>query len=128
MSEVVKERFAAAPEVPGHARALVRQLGLDDATRSTVELIVSELVTNAVVHGDAGRGDPLMVQLRREGSCVFGRVCSQGDTFDWNPHEKDLLVPGGLGLQLVDTITKDWGIERNGCSCVWFECPDCGDV
>ena len=127
MSEVIKERFAAAPEVPGHARALVRRLGLDDSTRSTVELIVSELVTNAVVHGDSGRGEPLLVQLQRAGACVRGKVCSHGEAFDWNPHEKDLYEPGGLGLQLVDTISTDWGIERNGCSCVWFECPDCGD-
>ena len=127
MSEVIKERFAAAPEVPSHARALVRKLGLDDSTRSTVELIVSELVTNAVLHGDGGRGAPLSVQLERAGSCVSGKVCSKGDTFSWDPHETDLLEPGGLGLQLVDTITSDWGITRNGCSCVWFECPDCGD-
>ena len=124
MSEVT-ERFAASPEVPGHARALVRKLDLDDPTRSTVELVISELVTNAVVHGDAGRGEPLSVSLRRDGQCVHGRVCSRGVDFDWSAGEKDLLVPGGLGLQLVDTITSDWGIEKNGCSCVWFECPDC---
>jgi two-component sensor histidine kinase len=127
MSATVQERFEAAPEVPGHARALVRRLGLDDETRSTVELIVSELVTNAVIHGEGGHGAPLSVVLKREGACVSGKVCSKGDGFDWNPHEPDLYEPGGLGLQLVDTIARDWGIERNGCSCVWFECPDCDD-
>ena len=125
MSEVVKERFSAAPEVPAHARALVRKLKLDESTRNTVELVVSELVTNAVVHGDGGQGAPLLVALQREGACVRGRVCSRGEGFEWDPHEPDLYEPGGLGLQLVDTITSDWGIERNGCSCVWFECPDC---
>ncbi|HEX8743990.1 MAG TPA: ATP-binding protein [Thermoleophilaceae bacterium] len=125
MSEEVKERFAAAPEVPGHARALVRRLGLDEDTRSTVELIVSELVTNAVVHGDGGRGAPLLVTLRRDGACVHGKVCSQGENFEWTSEEKDIYEPGGLGLHLVDTIARDWGIEQNGCSCVWFECPDC---
>jgi anti-sigma regulatory factor (Ser/Thr protein kinase) len=125
VSEVIKERFPAAPEVPGHARALVRQLGLPDTTRSTVELIVSELVTNAVVHGDAGRGDPVLVALCAEGDCVRGRVCSQGTDFEWGGGGKDLLEPGGLGLQLVDSVTTDWGIERNGCQCVWFECDEC---
>ncbi len=122
---MIKERFSAAPEVPSHARALVRRLDLDDATRSTVELVVSELVTNAVIHADRGRGAPLLVQLERSGECVHGRICSRGDAFDWDPGDKDLYEPGGLGLQLVDTITRDWGIEQNGCSCVWFECPDC---
>ena len=126
MSEVIKERFAAAPEVPGHARALVRKLGLPDSTRSTVELIVSELVTNAVVHGDAGRGEPVLVSLcRTEGECVRGKVCSRGSDFEWTGDGKDLLEPGGLGLHLVDTVTTDWGIERNGCQCVWFECDEC---
>ena len=125
MSEAVTERFEASPEVPGHARALVRRLDLDNGTRSTVELIVSELVTNAVVHGDAGRGEPLSVTLRRNGRCVHGRVCSRGSDFEWSGDGKDLMVPGGLGLQLVDTVSSDWGIEQNGCSCVWFECDNC---
>jgi len=125
VAEAITERFPAAPEVPGHARALVRRLGLDDDTRSTVELIVSELVTNAVVHGDAGRGELVLVSLRRAGSCVEGRVCSKGADFEWSGEGKDLLEPGGLGLQLVDTVTSDWGIEKDGCSCVWFECLEC---
>ena len=102
----------------------MRRLDLDEQTRYTVELVISELVTNAVVHGDAGRGDPVTVVLRRTGECVHGRVCSRGTDFGWSGEGKDLLVPGGLGLQLVDTITRTWGIEQNGCSCVWFECPD----
>jgi anti-sigma regulatory factor (Ser/Thr protein kinase) len=125
VSDAVTERFAASPEVPGHARALVRRLDLDEATRSSVELIISELVTNAVVHGDAGRGEALSVSLSREGTCVQGRVCSRGSEFEWSGDGKDLLVPGGLGLKLVDSISADWGIEQNGCSCVWFKCPDC---
>ena len=122
---MIEERFAAAPEVPRHARAMVRELGLEDETRSTVELVVSELVTNAVVHGDGGRGEPLLVRLAREGDCVTGRICSQGDAFAWQREDPDLLEPGGLGLRLVDTITRAWGIEQNSCSCVWFECPEC---
>ncbi len=125
MSDAVTERFAASPEVPGHARALVRKLDLDEAIRSSVELIISELVTNAVVHGDAGRGEPLLVTLERENGCVRGKVCSRGTEFEWSGDGKDLLVPGGLGLRLVDSITSDWGIEQNGCSCVWFKCEDC---
>ena len=125
MSDAVTERFAASPEVPGHARALVRRLDLAEDTRATVELIISELVTNAVVHGDAGRGEPLSVTLRRDNGRVNGRVCSQGTDFEWTGDPKDLLVPGGLGLRLVDSISSDWGIEQDGCSCVWFECPAC---
>jgi anti-sigma regulatory factor (Ser/Thr protein kinase) len=121
----VEERFAASPEVPSHARALVRKLELGEETRSTVELIISELVTNAVVHGDAGRGESLSVRLARRGECVKGRVCSQGAEFDWTGEGKDLMVPGGLGLQLVDSVSTDWGIEQNGCLCVWFECENC---
>lgn len=125
MSDAVTERFPASPEVPGHARALVRRLDLDEDTRASVELIISELVTNAVVHGDAGRGEPLSVTLRRDNGRVNGRVCSQGNDFEWAGDPKDLLVPGGLGLRLVDSISSDWGIEQNECSCVWFECPAC---
>ncbi len=121
----VEGRFHAAPEVPAHARQLVRSLGLDDSTRSTVELVVSELVTNAVVHGDQGRGGDLLVALRCDGQLIRGEICSEGDAFDWDRHEPDLEEPGGLGLMVVDQIADRWGIEQNSTSCVWFECPGC---
>ena len=125
MGSAVERTFPAAPEVPARARELVRDLGLDDKTHATVALIVSELVTNAVIHGEGGEGEALYVALRREGPRVRGEVCDQGQGFRWEPHEPDLEQPGGLGLVVVDQIAERWGITGNGASCVWFECSDC---
>ena len=125
MAPAVERTFPAEPEVPARARRLVGDLQLDAETRATVELIVSELVTNAVLHGVGERGGELSVALKRQGAWVRGEVCDDGEGFEWRPQEPDLDEPGGLGLLVVDRVAKRWGINRDGISCVWFECPDC---
>ena len=125
MGAAIERTFPAAPEVPARARHLVRDLDLDAETRATVELIVSELVTNAVVHARRGPGGELSVALERRGACIRGEICDDGEGFVWEPHEPDLAEPGGLGLLVVDRVAERWGVHRNAVSCVWFECPDC---
>jgi anti-sigma regulatory factor (Ser/Thr protein kinase) len=111
------------PEAPGKARELVRDLPLTSEHRANLELIVTELVANSVVHGGDGvRG--VTVTLRADKARVRGEICDAGDGFDWEPHRPDLSEPGGLGLMLVDRLTERWGIRRNCAACVWFVCAD----
>ena len=125
MGAAVERTFPASPEVPARARHLVRDLGLDAQTRATVELIVSELVTNAVIHAGGHGGGELSVALERQGARVRGEICDDGAGFEWEAHEPDLEEPGGLGLLVVDQVAERWGVHHNAVSCVWFECPDC---
>jgi two-component sensor histidine kinase len=123
LATVVEGTLAAGPAAPGEARELVRDLGLDPATRGNLELIVSELVANSVVHG-VGEECSGQVRLRlcSEAERVRGEVCDGGDGFEWEPHEPELTEPGGLGLVLVDSLTERWGVRRNCSACVWFVC------
>lgn len=100
----------------------MRGLEVDDATRRTLELIVSELVTNSVVHGDVVPEGELALRIRSNTDGVCGEVCGPGPSFDWEQHEPNLSTPGGLGLMLVDNLTERWGIRRDGETCVWFHC------
>ena len=81
-----------------------------------LRLIVSELVTNAVVHG---RGKAVELRLSAEASVVRGEGGDQGDGFV-QPPAPVADEPGGRGLAIVDTLTRAWGIER-GSTHVWFE-------
>ena len=119
---MIEDRLPLDPRAPGIARELVRGLSVDDPTRETLELIISELVTNSVVHGDDSAGDEVALRIKCEPERVNGEVCGPGSAFEWERHEPDLMEPGGLGLMLVDKLAENWGIRRDGETCVWFEC------
>lgn len=81
-----------------------------------VELITSELVTNAMVHG----GAPVDVRLQLTGSRVVLEVQDDA-TSDLprtrNPHEED---EHGRGLHIVDALSDEWGTRTTPRGkCVW---------
>jgi two-component sensor histidine kinase len=125
MPDAIQRSLAVGPSAPSEARKLVHDIQLGDDARASVELIVSELVTNTVRHGSDGPGGKLSVTLRREGERVSGVVCGRGPAFTWVEHDPELEEPGGLGLMIVDRVSARWGIKRNSNVCVWVECEDC---
>src|SRR4051794_4064752 len=119
--------LAPHPSSIAEARRHVRY-ALDDHTDSDtvdrVELVVSELVTNAVRHGP-GETISLRLVARPDGG-ITGEVVDQGDGHaaigkqDVSPDELDEeLAEGGRGLLIVDRLATDWGVEP-GSTHVWF--------
>jgi anti-sigma regulatory factor (Ser/Thr protein kinase) len=121
----VVHRLLVDPQAPKRARDLVSKISLSDDASATLELIVSELVTNVVLHGAGKPGTELSLALQRKGERIRGEVCGSGPDFTWTASEPDLTVPGGLGLLLVDELSDRWGIRSDSDVCVWFECVDC---
>ncbi|MDQ3934130.1 MAG: ATP-binding protein [Actinomycetota bacterium] len=122
MPDELVDLLEPTPRAPARARELVRALPADEETRRKVELIVSELVTNSVIHTGVSPTERLRLRLRCERSGVSGEVCDPGKGFDWENAEPDLSEPGGLGLMVVDQLALNWGVHRDGETCVWFEC------
>ena len=117
----IKQRLAVGPDAPRHARRLVEILGLGPVPRSVVTLLVSELVTNAVVHSGRPEEAELTITLTREGGFIAVEVWDRGVGFDWQGvAAPDLSEPGGLGLVLVDRLAERWGIRRELGGAVWF--------
>ena len=110
---LLEMELAGEPREVSHVRrtvsSSVRVAGVDDDSVDSLELLVSELVTNAVRHG---RG-PVAVRVmlvetgtvridvhdRRPGQVV--------------PYELDLWSTGGRGLAMVDMIAYQWGCRSN---------------
>lgn len=108
-------------DLPRIARGFVRQCtGLLDATASEVVLLLtSEMVTNSVQHARTGR---VQISLERVGSSLRVGVVDD-DPVRPVVRERDDSRIGGLGLQMVDTMAKAWGVEDRGDAGkrVWFE-------
>lgn len=85
-------------------------------------LLVSELVTNAVVHGGAGGDEPVDVYVRVLPGSAAVCVCDAGAGFI--PQELVGSRPGVAGcrgLELVAALADGFGIAGRRPFQVWFE-------
>jgi anti-sigma regulatory factor (Ser/Thr protein kinase) len=101
----VEERYPPSPGSVGRARMLVRSAHEDLSSNSqeVVEIIVSELAANAVIHA----ATPFTVRL-------FVGSTIRVEVFDANPDPPVLRRPasreaGGRGLVIVDGFADRWG-------------------
>ncbi|MFD9485808.1 SpoIIE family protein phosphatase [Streptomyces sp. NPDC059991] len=104
---------------PGRARRLARRAlhrwGLEELTDS-VELLVSEVVTNAVRYAER----PVTLRLLKTDVLR----CEVGDDSPQLPRQRRArdTDEGGRGLFLVNRLARRWGATRlSGGKVVWFE-------
>lgn len=114
-------RLPREPRSVGRARELARdQLtawGLDELV-DTTELLVSELVTNALRYGEG----EIRLRLLRDRTLV----CEVWDAGLVQPRRRRArdTDEGGRGLQLVGLLSAAWGARRTPRGkTVWFELP-----
>jgi anti-sigma regulatory factor (Ser/Thr protein kinase) len=79
-------------------------------------LVISELVSNALVHG---RGQ-VVFRLQLEQGIVRGEVIDHGGGFEHEIRARGPDDVSGRGLFPVEALTKRWGIHE-GTTHVWFE-------
>jgi anti-sigma regulatory factor (Ser/Thr protein kinase) len=90
---------------------------LSDDKVDTLRLLVSEVVTNAVRHGNTQ--SPVEVHARWN-SEVRVEVCDHGGGFSPQPRVGKSDEPGGFGLFLVGRLADRWGVETDDGTTVWF--------
>jgi two-component sensor histidine kinase len=108
-----REVFSLAPSrrAPAQARAAVREFTgstVPSETSQTAELLVSELVTNALTHG---RGT-ITVHLEHGASGLVVTVCDDDPSHPEVPPQVPLAL-GGRGLHMVEVLATEWGIAPN---------------
>ncbi|MFJ4871265.1 SpoIIE family protein phosphatase [Streptomyces sp. NPDC088757] len=114
----------AEPERIAEAREQVRQLLHDWADEDQLDsavLMVSEMVTNVLVHTD---GDALLVaEVVCDGTSRRLRV-EVSDTSDELPHRRrpGEMASSGRGLVLMEMLAHAWGVDPRGeGKSIWFE-------
>ncbi|GAA2810892.1 MULTISPECIES: ATP-binding protein [Kitasatospora] len=99
-----------APQVAGVLRRLLRDmLGSVGLDHDAPCLILSELVTNALVHGG---GAPAVVLELRGGRLYI--TVSDASPVPVVRRAPDDARTGGRGLDLVDALADEWGVELIG--------------
>lgn len=118
-------KIKAEPEGPAKARRIIAEelaAVLPPSELDDLKLMVSELVTNGIVHGrresDRESDDPVLLDLCVNGS-IRCAVLDQGPGFFARGRND---ARRGWGLRLVEQLSDRWGMQ---CSPrrteVWFE-------
>jgi anti-sigma regulatory factor (Ser/Thr protein kinase) len=94
--------------------------GLPKTTRSDAALLVSELVSNSVVHSPGSAQVEVFVVV--DAGIVRVEVSDDSATIARRGTTSRSEHGFGLGLSLVDTLASRWGAElRDGKNVTWFE-------
>ena len=118
--ESIETQLASGQAAPESARAFVREIlkawELHRISQVT-ELLISELVTNAVRHVDS----TITVRASRRTSRVRVEVEDASPTPPRLQHPQP-DEPDGRGILIIDTLADDWGtdVDSDGKT-VWFE-------
>jgi anti-sigma regulatory factor (Ser/Thr protein kinase) len=123
---VIDLHLSPHPDAVPHARhalddltGLASQTSLDDA-----RLLVSELVTNSVRHGQLSMGEDISLRADVEGETLHVEVRDSGGGFELQPGLADADDrDSGWGLFLVGRLADRWGVSADGSSMVWFDIP-----
>ncbi|MGH9134281.1 MAG: ATP-binding protein [Ilumatobacteraceae bacterium] len=88
---------------------------IDDQLRDDAQLVVSELITNALMHGGGGT----VLRASVTGDTVRLAVTDSGDELP-EVLPIDPMRIGGLGLIVVDRVARKWGVSTfPGGKTVW---------
>ncbi len=97
----------AVPCARLHAKEVIVEWGLR-ALADTAELLVSELVTNAIRASSSLLSPVVRIWLVSERNGFFIRVWDGSEQMPVR-RDKDLDSESGRGLLLVEALSKDWG-------------------
>jgi anti-sigma regulatory factor (Ser/Thr protein kinase) len=124
MQQMVPQPLIELPQdvsAPAHARRHCERVCRDWSLGRLVDecdLLVSELVTNAVLHG-AG---PVVLEVVRQGSGVRVTVTDMASAGAVVPRDASARDEDGRGLAIVAAIATRWGSHHDELgTCVWFE-------
>src|SRR5256885_5425351 len=111
-SKVLQLDLEQSREAPTLARAAITgfsgERDVDAITLATLTLLVSEIVTNAVIHPDVPRPSEIRLCARFAEGVIRVEVTDRGSGFSPRPRDP-AKVDGGYGLYLLEKAADCWG-------------------
>ncbi len=113
-------------DAPSRAREILTDMVGDSmpaAKLHDLHLLTTEIVTNAVCHADVDETATLELRVATAEDGWRVSVTDPGGSTVPHIAEVDVMVPGGMGLFIVEQVSDRWGFERleDGATEVWFE-------
>jgi anti-sigma regulatory factor (Ser/Thr protein kinase) len=125
VTTVIDLRLDPRREAVPRARAALDALrGI--ASSAAIEdsrLLVSELITNSIRHGELTSGQPIRFRVDVAGGSLRVEVRDTGRGFVLSPRTSESVDDSGWGLYLVSKIAERWGMSSDGGTTVWLEIP-----
>jgi two-component sensor histidine kinase len=121
MNQKLELTLAGGPDAPSRARHAVSSMTGLGPMGDNLPLLVTELVSNSVLHAGADSTDTIELKVYASPGGARVEVEDRGPGFEARPREPDYNGGGGFGLLLVDRLADRWGIEPDYPSRVWFE-------
>jgi anti-sigma regulatory factor (Ser/Thr protein kinase) len=117
----LRRSFVAEPQAPRAARRELEILDgdLTDDELWRLELLVSELVTNSIVHAGLGGRGIVTVDVAVSDSSVRAEVRDRGIGFE--PPEPSEPLAGHWGMRLLDRLADYWRVDTSRGAAVLFE-------
>jgi anti-sigma regulatory factor (Ser/Thr protein kinase) len=119
----IAQRLPVDRRAPMQARRVVDSIGdrAPSKIRESARLVISELVTNSVLHSGMGAGQSIEVRVIVRPGTIRIEVADAGPGF-----QPTVRLPGpasetGRGLFVVDHVSDRWGTIPNDGIRVWAE-------
>ena len=122
LAQVGEATVPCGPDAPFRARRIV-SCWLEGRPHAQLQqdagLLVSELVTNSVLHAGQPAGAPVHIRA----AAVDGIVRVEVQDHGHGPVRRRAPDPaqGGFGLHLVNQLSARWGVSHDHGTRVWFE-------
>jgi anti-sigma regulatory factor (Ser/Thr protein kinase) len=120
---VVSCRLDPTAVAPTHARRALDHLEptLGDEALDQLQLLVTELISNSVRHGELTDDSEIAVDVFLFDSTIYAEVRDDGVGFTPHTPDPNPLRSSGWGLWLLDTLAHRWGIDGAAGTTAWFE-------
>lgn len=121
-AELLRLRLRCDASAPALARRALAKLTAIEPVRDDALLIVSELASNAVMHSGCLPEEEFEVRAQLVPAGLRIAVTDHGRS-GTTPvrRQTNNPGPGGMGLRVVELLSRRWGSERNSHVVVWAE-------
>jgi len=113
--------FEESEKIPDFADEIGQEAGLEEEHTETFKLILSEAVTNAIIHGNQSNPKKkVLVSVLVTDEYISADIQDEGKGFDPSVKKKDplkeenLLATGGRGVFLIEQFSDHMEFKEKG--------------